>query len=194
MVRRILVLVAGLGLCLVGMSWAAGAVKNTPEAIEVFKSIEGVASYFDTAYGYAVFPKIGKGGLGVGVARGKGEVHRGGEITGVATLSEVSWGLQAGGQAYRQIIFFEDERAYTDFTSGNFEFDAGAGVIAVTASTDASAGTTGAGTSASSGGESGRAAAAREYRKGLAIFTVGLGGLMYEISIAGQKYKFKPAK
>ena len=192
--RRSFVFAICLCLYLVGASSAADTVKNARKAIDVFKNIDGVAPYFDTAYGYAVFPKIGKGGLGIGAARGKGEVHRGGEITGVATLHEVSWGLQAGGQAYRQIVFFEDQRAYSDFTSGNFEFDAGAGAIAVTASGEASAGTTGTGTSGSSGGESGKATAAREYRKGLAVFTVGMGGLMYEISIAGQKYKFHPAK
>ena len=193
MVRRNFMSAVALSLCFVGVSRAADTVKNADEAIEVFKNVGGVAQYFNTAYGYAVFPKIGKGGLGVGAARGKGEVHRGAEITGVATLSEVSWGLQAGGQAYRQIVFFEDEGAYSDFTSGNFEFDAGAGAIAVTASGDASAGTTGGGTSGSSGGQSGNATATQQYHKGLAVFTIGMGGLMYEVTIAGQKYKFQAA-
>jgi len=193
MVRRSLVLVVVLGLCLFGTSWAADEVEDAPKAIQVFKSIDGVAPYFDTAYGFAVFPHIGKGGLGVGAARGKGQVYRGETISGVATLSEVSWGLQAGGQAYRQIVFFEDASAYNSFTSGNFEFDAGAGAIAVTASGEASAGSQGSQASGSAGGESGAAASGREYRKGMAVFTVGLGGLMYEVSIAGQKYKFKPA-
>ena len=194
MVRRSFVFAIAFCLLVASASLAADPVKDAGKAIGIFQNIDGVAPYFATAYGYAVFPRIAKGGLGIGAARGKGEVHQGAEITGVATLSEVSWGLQAGGQAYRQIIFFEDARAYTDFVSGNFEFDAGAGAIAITASGDASAGTTGSSTSGSSGGESGAAKAAREYRKGLAVFTIGMGGLMYEISIAGQKYKFHPAQ
>ena len=190
---RSLVLLVALTCCLTGAVWAADEVEDAPKAVQVFKSIEGVAPYFDTAYGYAVFPHIGKGGLGVGAARGKGQVYVGDKITGVATVSEISWGLQAGGQAYRQIIFFEDASAYKNFISGNFEFDAGAGAIAVTASGEAKAGTTGSQASGSAGGESGAAASGREYRKGMQVFTVGLGGLMYEASIAGQKYKFKPA-
>lgn len=193
MIRRSFVLVAVLSLCIVVPTWAGDAVKDATKAVDVFKSIDGVAPYFDTAYGFAVFPHIGKGGLGVGAAHGKGQVVVGEKITGVAKVSEISWGLQAGGQAYRQIVFFEDESAYNNFTSGNFEFDAGAGAIAVTASGDASAGSQGSQASGSAGGQSGAAASGREYRKGMQIYVVGLGGLMYEATIAGQKYKFEPA-
>ena len=83
------------------------------------------------------------------------------------------------------------KRAYDEFTSGSFEFDAGAGAIAVTASADATAGTQGAGASASPGGRTG-SAAGYSYHKGLLVFTIGTGGLMYEASIGGQKFGFEP--
>jgi lipid-binding SYLF domain-containing protein len=193
MYRRSLILVAILSLCLVGTGWAKRTEEDYSHTIEIFKSVSGVAPFFDSAYGYAVFPSIGKGGLGIGAAHGKGEVYRGGEVTGFSSLTDVSIGLQAGGQAYRQVIFFQDKRAYDEFTSGSFEFDAGAGAVAVTASADASAGTQGSGASASPGGATG-SAAGHEYHKGLLVFTISTGGLMYEATIAGQHYKFKPVK
>ena len=193
MYRRSLILVVILALCLVGTGWAKRTEEDYEHTIEIFKSVSGVAPFFDSAYGYAVFPSIGKGGLGIGAAHGKGEVYRGGEVTGFSSLTDLSIGLQAGGQAYRQIIFFQDKRAYEEFTSGSYEFDVGAGAVAVTASADASAGTQGTGAGASPGGASG-AASGHEYHKGLLVFTISTGGLMYEATIAGQKYKFKPVK
>jgi lipid-binding SYLF domain-containing protein len=193
MCRRSLILLAVLTLCLGGPGWAARTEKDYTNTIEIFKSVSGVAPFFDSAYGYAVFPSIGKGGLGIGAAHGKGQVYRGDEVTGFSSLTDLSIGLQAGGQAYRQVVFFQDKRAYDEFTSGSFEFDAGAGAVAVTASADASAGTQGAGASASPGGATG-AAAGHLYHKGLLVFTISTGGLMYEATIAGQRYSFKPAK
>ena len=193
MYRRSLILVVILALCLVGTGWAKRTEEDYEHTIEIFKSVSGVAPFFDSAYGYAVFPSIGKGGLGIGAAHGKGEVYRGGEVTGFSTLTDLSIGLQAGGQAYRQVIFFQDKRAYEEFTSDSYEFDVGAGAVAVTASADASSGTQGTGASASPGGASG-AASGHEYHKGLLVFTISTGGLMYEATIAGQKYKFKPVK
>jgi len=193
MLRRSIILVAVLILCLVATSWAKPRAGDYTKTIDIFKSVSGVAPFFDSAYGYAVFPSIGKGGLGIGAAHGKGQVYRGGKVTGDSSLTDVSIGLQAGGQAYRQVIFFQDERAYDEFTSGSYEFDAGAGAVAVTASADASAGTQGSGAGASPGGASG-AAAGYEYHKGLLVFTISTGGLMYEATIAGQHYKFKPVE
>lgn len=191
--RRSLILIAVLALCLAVPSWAKRTQKDYSNTIEIFKSVSGVAPFFDSAYGYAVFPSIGKGGLGIGAAHGKGQVYGGGKVTGYSSLTDLSIGLQAGGQAYRQVVFFQDKRAYDEFTSGSFEFDAGAGAVAVTASADASAGTQGAGASASPGGASG-AASGHEYHKGLLVFTISTGGLMYEATIAGQHYSFKPKR
>lgn len=189
---RIAVIVA-LTLLVAGAGWAAREVEDYSETINNFKKSSDVAPYFDTAYGYAVFPNIGKAGLGVGGSHGKGQVYRQGEVTGFSSLTHLSIGFQAGGQAYSQIVFFEDERAFNDFTSGNFEFDATASAIAISASAGASTSTEGTGAGASTGG-SGGSHATIGYHKGMLVFVIGKGGLMYEAAIGGQKYSFKPVK
>lgn len=191
MARRTLILTVGLITLLAATGWAEREVEDYGQTINDFKKSADVAPFFDTAYGYAVFPTIGRAGLGVGASHGKGQVYRGGEVTGFTKLTELSIGLQAGGQAYSQVVFFEDERAYNEFTSGNFEFGAEASAIAVTASAGAKASTEGAGAGASSGGSGGQQAASN-YHKGLLVFTIGKGGLMYQATIAGQKYGFTP--
>ena len=188
--HRRTILVAVIALSLVATVGFSAEVKDYSKTIDLFKGVKSVGPFFDDAYGFAVFPKIGKGGLGVGAAHGRGQVYVNDKVTGITKLTDLSIGFQAGGQAYRQIIFFEDKRAYDEFTRGTYEFDAGAGAVAVTASADASASTQGAGAGASSGGQ-GSAQAAPGYHKGLAVFTIATGGLMYEATIAGQKYKFE---
>lgn len=190
MLRRSLALMIVLTLTLVGAGYAR-EVQDYSSTINNFKQSSDVAPFFDSAYGYAVFPTIGKGGLGIGAAHGKGQVYAGGKVTGFSSLSDVSIGFQAGGQAYSQVVFFEDERAFSDFTSGNFEFGAQASAIAVQASASAEAGSEGAQAGASSGG-SGGSMASTEYYKGMLVFTIGKGGLMYEATISGQKYKYDP--
>jgi lipid-binding SYLF domain-containing protein len=99
--------------------WADEAEdKAYTDTINRFKSNTGVAPYFDSAYGYGIWPTIAKGGLGIGASTGKGRIYRQGKVTGTSRVSDVSIGLQAGGQAYSQVVFFEDERAYNDFTKG----------------------------------------------------------------------------
>ncbi|MGB5551072.1 MAG: lipid-binding SYLF domain-containing protein, partial [Thermoanaerobaculia bacterium] len=169
----------------------AREVQDYSSTINNFKQSSDVAPFFDSAYGYAVFPTIGKGGLGIGAAHGKGQVYAGGKVTGFSSLSDISIGFQAGGQAYSQVVFFEDERAFSDFTSGNFEFGAQASAIAVQASASAEAGSEGAQAGASSGG-SGGSMASTKYYKGMLVFTIGKGGLMYEATISGQKYTYDP--
>ncbi len=161
------------------------------DAIKVFRDSPVVQPYFKKSYGFAIFPTIGKGGIGIGGAHGKGKVYRGNKVTGKTSMSQVTIGWQLGGQAYSQIIFFADKRAYNEFTSGNFEFSAQASAVAITAGAQAPAGTTGAGASASPGGSAG-AQAKTEYHKGMAVFTRAKGGLMYEAAIGGQKFGFEP--
>jgi lipid-binding SYLF domain-containing protein len=108
-------------------------------------------------------------------------------------LIKGSIGWQFGGQAFSQMIFFADKRAYDDFTSGNFEFDATASAVAITAGAQASAGTEGASAGASAGPATGKQAKT-SYHKGMAVFVHAKGGLMYEASIGGQKFTFKPKK
>jgi len=112
---------------------------ETAEAIAVFKGAGESGKFFKSAYGYAVFPSIGKGGIGVGAAHGDGKVFVGGKAVGKSSMTQVSVGLQLGGQVFSQIIFFEDKRAFDEFTSGNFEFGAEASAVAITASASASA-------------------------------------------------------
>lgn len=158
------------------------------KAMDEFLQSDVVRQFNKSAYAYAVFPNVGKGGLGIGGAHGKGRVYKNGKKMGDSSMTQLSIGFQAGGQAYRQVIFFEDKRAYEDFTSGNFEFSAQAEAIAITSSAGASAGTEGSSASADAG------QAETKYHKGMIVFTMGKGGLMYQASIGGQKYNFKPVK
>jgi len=170
---------------------ALPALADDASTIELFKGAGRSAQYFDTAYGYAVFPNIGKAGFLVGIARGEGHVSANGEALGETTMSQISAGFQLGAEDYSEIIFFQNQSALEDFTSGNFEFGANANVTAVTASASGSAGTSGARGSASGGEHD--AANGGIYYKGMAVFVITRGGLMFEASIAGQKFSYKPA-
>ena len=163
------------------------------DTIQVFKKSEVVQPFFKNAYGYAVFPTIGKAGIVIGGSYGTGQVYQGGKVTGEVSLVKGSIGWQWGGQAFSQMIFFKDKRAYDEFTSGNFEFDATASAVAITAGAQASAGTEGASAGASAGPATG-AQAKTSYHKGMVVFTHTKGGLMYEAAIGGQKFNFKPKK
>ncbi len=170
---------------------SAQRVRDVSDAIELFQSIPHVAPYFESAYAYAVWPRIGRGGLGIGASRGRGQVYVDGQMTGFSTLTEVSIGFQAGGQAYRQIVFFENREAYERFTRDTFEFDAQAQAVAVTASAEAGAGTSGARAAAGAGNPN--TAVGGGYTNGMQVFTMAEGGLMYRATIAGQRYRFEAA-
>ena len=163
------------------------------DTINIYKKSEAVQPFFKNAYGYAVFPTIGKAGIGIGGSYGTGQVYKGGKVTGEVSLIKGSIGWQFGGQAFSQMILFKDKRAYDEFTSGNFEFDATASAVAITAGAQAKAGTEGASAGASAGPATGKQAKT-DWHKGMAVFTHTKGGLMYEASIGGQKFKFKPKK
>jgi len=184
-------LTASMVFVLVLASGLARADEYT-DTINLFKNAGQSASFFDMSYGYAVFPTIAKGGLGVGAAHGSGRVFRKGEYVGDTSVTQVSVGLQAGGQAFSQMIFFEDERAFNEFTSGNFEFDASISAVAITASAGGNVGTQGASAAASGGKKDANTAGG--FHKGVAVFTVVKGGAMYEAAVAGQKFKYKPKK
>ena len=183
---RIAVCVLAIFLGLpIGIAWAA----SDAETVSLFKNAGQSASYFKTCYGYAVFPTIGKGGFVVGGAYGKGSVYEKGRLIGETSMTQVSVGFQLGGQGYSQIVFFQDKRSLQEFTSGNFEFSADANAVAITAGASASAATTGT-TAGASGGKK-DATTAGGYYKGMAVFTIAKGGLMYQAAIAGQKFSFK---
>lgn len=174
-----------------GFSKTASA-DSYADTIKLFQNAGESAAFFEKSYGYAVFPTVGKGGLGIGGARGDGRVYERGRYVGTIRLTQLSVGFQAGGQAFSQIIFLQDKRAFDELTSGEFAFGAGVGAVAITASANATAGTTGA--SAGISGGKNDASTRGEYYKGMAVFTIAKGGLMYEATVAGQKFSYKPAR
>jgi lipid-binding SYLF domain-containing protein len=138
--------------------------------LDIKKTDPGMQKFFDGAAGYAVFPKVGKGGIGIGGAHGKGLVIVGEKAVGRSSLSQVTVGFQLGGQVYSQFIFFKDDVALQNFQRGNFEMGAQASAVAVTLGASADA----------------------DYDKGVAVFTSVSGGLMYEATISGQKFSYDP--
>ncbi len=126
-------------------------------------------SLFNNSYGYVIFPNVGKGGIGIGGAAGNGAVYQGGSVVGMAKMKQVTVGFQFGGQAYREVIFFENKAALDRFKSDNFEFSAQASAVAATAGASANA----------------------KYRDGVMVFTQAKGGLMYEATVGGQKFDYR---
>jgi lipid-binding SYLF domain-containing protein len=172
-------IIAGATVAILG--WTGSSWAWDPDEVEelepkvaetkatILEKDPGVQSFFDKASGYVIFPTVGKGGFGIGGARGKGLLKVGGETVAVVTLTQLTVGFQAGGQAYSEFIFFEDEVALADFKRGNYELGAQASAVAVTAGASADA----------------------NYNSGVAIFTQAKGGLMYEASVGGQKFKIE---
>ena len=174
------------------LSIPAHADKFT-DTMNVYRKSKAVQPFFKNAYGYAVFPTIGKAGIGIGGSYGTGQVYKGGKVTGEVSVIKGSIGFQLGAQAFSEMILFKDKRAYDEFTSGEFEFDATASAVAITAGAQAKAGTEGAMAGASAGPATGEQAKT-SYHKGMVVFVHTKGGLMYEASIGGQKFTFKPKK
>ena len=137
--------------------------------IKAKKKDAAMEKWFDTAYAYAVFPRVGKGGIGIGGAHGKGIVIHGDQTVGKTSMSQVTIGFQLGGQVYAEYIMFRDKTAFDHFTRGNFEMGAQVSAVAITLGASADA----------------------NYDGGVAVFTIAEGGLMYEASIGGQKFKYK---
>ncbi len=173
-------IIAGLALLsfvLAATSWAWDPDEaeeyhaKAQEAIAAFKEKDpSIQRFFDSSVGYVVIPTVGKAGFGIGGARGKGVLYENGEVTANVTLTQLSFGFQWGGQAYSEFIFFEDETTLTNFKRGNYELGAQASAVAITAGVSADA----------------------EFNGGMAIFTQAKGGLMYEASVGGQKFKVEP--
>jgi lipid-binding SYLF domain-containing protein len=172
------------------LAFNAAHADEYTDTVDLFRNSGQSAAYFGNSFGYAVFPTVGKAGFVVGGARGKGHVYEQGKYVGDTTMTQLSVGFQAGGQAYSQIIFFEDARALNEFTSGTFEFGADIGAVAITASASARAGSTGAAAGASGGKNDAKTVG--KYHKGMEVFTIAKVGAMYEASIAGQKFSYKP--
>ena len=155
---------------------AAESDRNTLDSdcqatIKKFQETDpGMKGWFSEAHGYAVFPSVGKGAVGVGGAYGRGQVYEKGAMIGYTTLKQATIGFQLGGQAYSEVIFFKNEDAIRNFRQGNFTVSAQASAVAATAGASADA----------------------DYAGGVAIFTMAQGGLMYEASVGGQKFEYQP--
>ncbi|MDN3515471.1 MAG: YSC84-related protein [Candidatus Brocadia sp.] len=140
------------------------------EVIANFKNnYPNLKVYFEKAYGYAVFPTVTKGGIGIGAAHGKGEVYEEGTLIGTTSLTQITIGAQFGGQSYSEIIFFKDKETLDDFKAGNYKLGAQASAVAATSGVSKDA----------------------DYSEGVAVFTLSKSGLMYEASIGGQKFSFQ---
>jgi lipid-binding SYLF domain-containing protein len=187
MMKRNVTYLAGAVLLLCA---AASRADDFSDTIELFKHAGASGQFFANSYGYAVFPGIGKGGFVIGGAHGNGRVYRKGAYVGDTSMTQVSIGFQIGGEAFREIIFFQDERAFSEFTNGSFEFGADATAVAITAGAEASAGTTGASANASGGQKD--AATTGKYYRGMATFVILKGGAMAGVSVGGQKFNYKP--
>ena len=138
------------------------------EALAAFRKEDpSIDSFIEQSVGYVVIPTVGKAGFGIGGARGKGVLYENGEVTAVVTLSQLSIGFQWGGQAYSEFLFFQDTPTLSNFKQGNYELNAQASAVAVTAGASADA----------------------AFVNGMAIFTQAKGGLMYEAAVGGQKFK-----
>jgi lipid-binding SYLF domain-containing protein len=177
-----------LVLLLLAVPFSNALADSYADAKKVFMGAGASNDFFNNSYGYALFPTIGKAGLGIGGAHGKGRVYVGDQHVGDTSMTQLSIGLQIGGEAYTQIVFFEDERSFKEFTSGNFEFSAQTQAVAITAGASAAAST--AGSSAGASGGKNNATTVGSYHKGMAVFTVAKGGLMAEASLAGQNFSY----
>jgi lipid-binding SYLF domain-containing protein len=169
---KVFAVLAMLALATSGWAWDPDEKQEyeakAKEAIAVFKKNDpSVQRFFDKSAGYVVIPTVGKAGFGIGGARGKGLLYEGGTATAIITLTQLSFGFQWGGQAYSEFIFFEDATALANFKRGNYELGAQASAVAVTAGASADV----------------------NFNGGVAIFTQAKGGLMYEASVGGQKFK-----
>ena len=173
--------ILGVALLFAGMifSFATSAqdekdqklIDDSNEAKEEFIRTDGLMkNLFENAYGYAILPNVGKGAIGIGGAAGNGVAYEQGSIVGMASMKQATIGFQFGGQAYREVIFFETKAQMDRFKQNKIEISAQASAVAVTAGASATA----------------------KYRDGIMIFTQAKGGLMYEASVGGQQFKFRP--
>jgi hypothetical protein len=143
-------------------------VEESNKTIEEFKKTDpDIEKFFDSSYGYAVLYSVGKGAVGVGGAGGKGTVYEKGNPKGDVRMTQVTVGLALGGQKYAEVIFFEDKEHYERFIGSKYEFSAQASAVALSSGASSDA----------------------KYRDGVLVFTMAIGGLMYEASIGGQKFK-----
>jgi lipid-binding SYLF domain-containing protein len=144
---------------------------DSKKAKEEFEKADpSMKHLFNNSYGYVIFPNVGKGAVGVGGAAGRGTVYEKGKTIGTAHMTQVTAGAQAGGEAYREVIFFESKDALERFTHNKIEFSAETSAIVVKSGASADA----------------------NYRNGVVVFSQGKAGVMVDVSLGGQKFTYKP--
>ncbi len=165
-----LILAFAAGAC-AQPGWDPSAEQQAMETIAAFKEANpNLNSFFNEAQGYAVFPTVGKGAVGLGASYGEGTVFEKGRAIGLSSVTKVDLGLQLGGKTFRQIVFFKDQIAFDGFKAGNFTFAADASAVAINEGATATA----------------------DYSRSVAVFTMSTGGLMFEAAVGGQKFSFEP--
>ena len=176
-ITRTLVAAASAALLFAGCATTPDSIEDKEHqdqqvatTIDKFKSRDsGISNYFSKAHGYAVFPAVGKAAVFAGAAYGRGQVFEQGEFIGYAKLEQATLGFSLGGQKFAEVIFFKDKYALDSFKSGSFEFAAQASAVAIKAGASADA----------------------DYSNGVVVFTMPLGGAMFEASVGGQKFKYE---
>ncbi|MDG1279440.1 MAG: YSC84-related protein [Algoriphagus sp.] len=145
-------------------------IEDSQDAKAAFlKDDPDMQDFFDSSYGYIILPNVGKGGLGIGGAAGNGVAFEGGKMIGFAKMTQITIGFQAGGQAYSEVVFFEDKDAFDRFKENKVEMSAQVSAVAAASGASLNA----------------------KYVDGVAVFTRTKGGLMYEASVGGQQFKFR---
>ena len=174
MTRKIVLGLAALCLIAgarVALAWDAAAEQKAAAAVAEFRAADpSIDAFFKEAYGFAIFPEITKGAIGIGGAAGDGTVFQGGKSIGSSSMTQLTVGVQLGGQTYREAIFFKDKVAFDRFIRSNYEVTAGASAVAVKEGASRTA----------------------NYDDGVAIFSMTTGGLMFEAAVGGQKFTFEP--
>ncbi len=144
---------------------------ETNEAISVFKIRDpGIQHFFDTAYGYAVFPKVYKGGFWVGGAYGRGQVYQQNNLIGYSSLTQATVGFTFGGEYFREVVFFNSKSDFDNFISGQYTFSGQVTGVALTTGVAEKA----------------------NYQNGVLVFIIAQKGLMIDVSLGGQKFEFVP--
>ncbi len=149
----------------------AQLVEHADAALLTFQEVDPTLSHFiNEAHGYAVFPRVTRGGLGIGGAHGRGVVYRQAQPVGWCELTQATIGVQLGGQSFSQLIFFGTADAFENFKAGSWALAANASAVA-----------------AHHG-----AAGAADYERGVAVFILPRGGLMFEAAVGGQRFTYEP--
>jgi lipid-binding SYLF domain-containing protein len=141
------------------------------ETIAIFKEKDPeIQRFIEKSYGYAVLPKVFKGAFWFGGAYGKGEVYEQSKMVGYCSMSQATLGFSLGGEFFREIIFFKDKNDLDVFKAEEYTFSAQVTGVAATIG----------------------AAAKANYKSGMAVFITTDTGLMVDVSLGGQQFKYAP--